>query len=243
MTHIKHSFISVAIFALLMLSVPAQSFSQTFLSDPTFKSQKTTSDYIAVLFYKITGQIPNFKNWILQSKSYKDAPSFDKDLILNQKIVAFEDFFTLLNFQDPITVETMVAISKYSQTNKGFLIHSLNASTFYNFKFLDEHFAVIPQDAEKYQWVSIPHEDFKRIERDIKRNKRLLRARIVMTPTYGSKSAPITIDDKPHWLISATIDNIELWGAGSGRASRKLWESNKAWRGRGQNEILNLYQR
>lgn len=198
----------------------------------------TAAASIALLFYKLTGNFPDFSAWAQQSPDYMNAPPEKKIEVLDQKAKEFENTYSLMTLADPIIVEVPAKLSAYSALQKGFLIESFTANMYFGYEYMGSGYAVIPKSIADRQWLSVSSEQADAILSWTKEGKDAI-VQISLLPVYADNKNPMPLNDTDHWLILAEIGNIALW---SSDGSRLLWESRNSGGSSGANKLLGLYR-
>lgn len=200
----------------------------------------TPPQNVAMIFHKLSGMPPNFKKWALMTKEYEEASKFDKVIVRDKKATDLQSSFALTSISEPIVINTPVYVSNYSFTNKGFLIESFREDTYFSYEYGGSDYAIVIPDLIEYQWIAVEGEKAKLIDDAAIAQKRRMRAIVYFEPKYADKSAQMTLDGKPYWLLSGKIRNIALYDASG---EKILWEKmSKTYSDKKQRELLNLYQ-
>lgn len=204
-------------------------------------AEMTSAGQIAMIFYRLTEQTPDFEGWAAKAESYINAPPFDKITILQQKTTELKNIFNLISLQEPIVVSMPVRLSLYSQTNHGFFIENFRDDTYFGYSFMGQNYALVPQALMDHQWISIGGTAATLLEKIAASKKnRSLMLYFEITPRFADKTAPLNLDGEDYWLVSGEISNLRIYDPTYGRL---VWESNS---GTGPapdiQELLNLKQ-
>lgn len=206
------------------------------------KSLPSTPDYIAMTFYKLTRQMPDFNAWAQLTPAYKNAAPFEKLSVMDQQAQRMKESYDLLTLQEPLIVEMPVKLSAYSTTNHGYFIENFRADTFFPAFFADQAYAIVPQGIMDKQWLKVSDPLLaKHIDAAVQsRPDRLLMMALFMTPDYADKSAPVFLEGTNYWLMAATIRKMMLYDPGN---NLLLWSSDTAdIRDEKHQRLLDLYQ-
>ncbi len=200
----------------------------------------TSPAYISLLYYRMTGQSPDFEAWAKASDDYVNANSFDKDMVRREKAAEVARAFHLVTYDDPLVVESMVTLSSYSRSKRGFFIESFRPDTFYPMSFLDRNYALVPLDLMDYQWMSVEDESVQqKIEQAIG-SKRVAKMFLYLNPTFADKDHPLKMDKKDFWLLSGRVHRLQIF---DDRGKELLWEGyGRHYVGQKQQELLDLYK-
>lgn len=202
----------------------------------------TPPDYIAMTFFKLAGQPPDFAAWTQNAPALKNATSFNRDVIQQEAIKRLKESFSLLSTRDPIVMETDVKLSAYDMKNRGFFIQNFKISTFFPAHYLDRSYAVVPQGLVDKQWMSVEDPSVAAtIESAARASGRLLKMTVFLIPKYVDAKTPTSIGGEAYWPIVASVQKMVLYAPSSNMI---LWQSlnggaivNETHQG-----ILNLYK-
>lgn len=201
----------------------------------------TSPGYVALLYYRMTGQTPDYEAWAMASDAYTKANSFDKDLVRREKAAEAARAYHLVTYDDPIIVDHEAVLSSYSRAKRGFFVENFRPDTFYGFDFIGRNYAVVPLDLMDFQWVSVDDEKTQsKIEDQVRLSGGKVRMYIYLTPTFADKQTPLKLDSKEYWLLSGRVQKLQIFDP---RGKRLLWEGyGKSHVGQRQQEVLDLYK-
>ncbi|MBI3441861.1 MAG: hypothetical protein HY052_08720 [Proteobacteria bacterium] len=192
----------------------------------TQKPQPTESLYIAILFFKLSRQAPDFEAWARHTSEYQAAEKFDKLAVQDQQVEKLKGLYSLLTVQEPVIIETPVKLSAYSVVNKGFFIENFRNDTFFPVRYNENSYAIVPLGIMDRQWMPVPDESAaKAIESAAANKDKPLTMVLMLTPKYADNTTPAVVDDEKYWLISADVTKLMLYSPDS---SLPLWQSNDA---------------
>ncbi len=195
----------------------------------------TEPSYISMLFHKLSGKKPDFNLWAESSEKYIESTDLDKMAAKNVAYDQFDNFFTLLNIKEPIIISFTTQISDYSETNKGFFIDSFQPDLFFNYEYMGEHYAVIPNGIDNYQWFSVPEADIKFSKLNTSKEN-YVNLKIILQPKYADSKKTIRLGKNKYWMILTEVKDIELWSTDS---NQLLWRGENASE---NNKLLGLYR-
>lgn len=201
----------------------------------------TSSGYIALLYYRMTGQVPDYEAWAMASDDYTKANSFDKDLVRREKAAEAARAYHLVTYDDPIIIEHPATLSSYSRSKRGFFVENFRPDTFYSFDFIGRNYAVVPLDLMDFQWLSVEDEKSqKKIEDLIKMSGGKVRMYMYLAPTFADKQTPLKLDNKEYWLLSGRMQKLQIYDP---RGKQLLWEGyGKTHVEQRQQEVMDLYK-
>jgi len=206
------------------------------------KSKLSSPDYIALLFYKMTAQIPDFDSWARQTPEYKEASIFAKMMILEKKIREMKDGYNRLSTMEYLIVEIPVRLSEYSVSNHGFFIENFRTDTFFPITYGDQSYAIVPEGIVDRQWLKVSTTEIARNIEAAARNDegRILMMTLFLSPEYADKVTPVSLDGRDYWLILTNVKKMILTSL---KTDTLLWQSKgiSIMNGKSQ-QLLNLYQ-
>ena len=177
---------------------------------------------VAMLYGRLAGKVPDFDDWAQQLQL--NAPIDDMTYVPETARSLRTEFDLISNF-DPITVVTPIQLSPYSQSNGGYIVNGFMDDTYFSFKFLKSHYAVIAQGLGDRQWMVADETQMGLIERaKAEREDGIVLAVITLRPRTADASGTLALDNIDHYLLSTTIDKIQIYAPSSGMP---VWESNE----------------
>ena len=213
--------------ALLLAASPALAFG-------TSKPVATSPLYIAMLYYKLAGDAPDFTGWTKQWDTYQKTDMAERPALLDKRVSEMTNTFNLMTPAEPIIVQSKIRLSGYSATNQGFLIQNFNDVTFFNYNYMGKRYALIPGGMAKYQWLKAPANMVDAIMRETDNGSA---GKITMTLiSMRADPKPLEMNGKPHNLLMADISKIELW---SKDGKTLVWDS-QIGESKGRKDLLNL---
>ena len=220
----------VVLFSLL---ITGTSFAQGFSSYIAEKGRPKTTEpyYISMMFFKLSGTIPDFKNLAENTKRYQESSRLDRLNVLDQEVQELKNIYSLITMQEPIIIELPVRLSEYSKNNKGFFIESFTENMFFPIESNGQNYALVPNGLMDKQWLKVTNKetaDTIEAANNVENGKPLIMT-LYLTPVYADSSVPANIEGKNYWLMSVNIKDMELYLPD---ASSSIWkfsglESNK----------------
>jgi len=204
----------------------------------SFASSKTDNLTVAILFYRITGQTPDFESWALRTFNYKGNNELEKEAKFNETQAALKSKYSLTSFNEAINVESYVTLKQYSAKGAGFFVQQFNEETFFPYDFNGETYAVIPTDLMDNQWLEMTAEKAAQLKKHMNKKGQLF-MRLILTPIQGQRDTKVPLSNgKDNWLLASKVQDIEIW---SPKTKELLWRKNAdAFKQR--NKLLNLYR-
>ena len=204
----------------------------------TFVPKKTDNITVAMLFHKITGQMPDFTKWAEQSTAYKNASADQQGAVLLNIKNKLQTKFDLMGFDEPINVESYITLRQYRPEAGGFFVNEFKNDTYFTYNFDNEYYAVIPTDLMDYEFIKIAPEKMVEIGDHITPENKLF-MRLSLSPLSGDSAEKTRLNNgQENWLLATRVMDIELW---SPRDKTLLWRSNEDFY-RQKNQLLNLYR-
>ncbi len=211
-------------------------------ASPETKPALSTPDYIAMTFFKLTGQSPDFESWARQTDAYKAASRFDQMAVQEQEVQRLKEVYGLWAMQEPLVIEMPVKLSAYSDANHGFFIENFRLDTFFPARYAGMAYAIVPQGIMDKQWLKVEDPAVAAAIDIAARSSadRMLTMVLLLTPRSADKSAPMHMEDGDYWLIAADVKRMMLYAAKGGAP---LWKSDDdTLRDQKHQNLLNLYQ-
>ena len=204
----------------------------------SFSSKRTDNITVAMLFHKITGQLPDFSDWAAQSVPYKNADPTEKNMVLSQVMDKLKTKFALMGYDEPIHIESYVTLRQFRPEANGFFVNEFKSDTYFTYNFNNEYYAVIPTDIMDYEFIKLPPEKMAEIAEHITPKNQLF-MRLSLTPINGDAKERTRLNNGfENWLLASRVMDIELW---SPKDKTLLWRSNEDFY-RQKNKLLNLYR-
>lgn len=222
----------IAALLLFMTALPALGQETSVLKPPA-----TRSVYIAMLYYKLIGQKPDFEAWVESSPAFQNAALHERADMMQSKTAVMREVYDLLTPQEPIVIEIPATISGYSEQQRGFLVTSFNEMTFFNYVYMGQNYAVIPSQISQYLWLKAPPELAAPIlrETDNGQNVRML---MTLIPVSADPK-PLSMRGRDYHLVMTDISAVEIWAKDG---TKTVWDSQFNHPASQQNRLLNLYQ-
>jgi len=184
----------------------------------------TSARNIAMIFHKLSGEMPDFYKIAKDSTEYKNAEPMQKASVLNSQVDELKSIYNLISLQEPIVVEVPVKLSKYSYSNKGFFVENFKERTFFSKKHGTTNYAMIPGGLMDKQWLSVENEKLALQIEEVNKKYRQspLTMMLYLAPTYSDSSKQTKIGKKDYWLIATDVKDVSLYLP---KASFPIWES------------------
>ena len=221
----------------------AQESPDTEIETPATKPTVSTPGTIALAFYKLTRQAPDFESWAQQTQAYKDASPFEQQAVQEAQVEKMKEAYNLLMLTEPLVIETQVKLSPYYPANKGFFVDSFKETTFFPVHYNGRSYAVVPLGIMDKQWLKVDDLAVAKSIEESARSDRRLTMVLLLTPRYADASAATTIDGETYWPIAVDVKKMMLYPLNS---DTLLWQSYdtdaKDEKDEKHQNILNLYQ-
>lgn len=197
-----------------------------------------TDQGIALLFYKITGQIPDFDSWTTNLPEYIEANDIDRVIIREQGVKDFEELYRQTDIRANITVIIPVEISAYNEQVKGYFLPDLNEELFFTYRYLGEAYALVPQSIKDHQFVAMTPDEARNVETTLNAN-RMVTLELTLAPSYGDAKKPFQVNDENFWLTLGSVADLRLWA--QNETQDLLWQSSLMSYA-APSDLLNLYK-
>lgn len=201
-----------------------------------------TEQEVALIYHRLSEQVPDFRAWARASKEYLEASALDREAVEARKAEEIKTAYQLLSFSEPIVVRLRVNLSAYSQKNKGYIVKNIEEQTFFKFKYAGRNYAIVPTDLINYQFLGpMPDDSY---DKNISRHRAIgssYTLMIYLRPNWADKPDVLTeIDGERFHVISAPVSHVELFDVGE---TVMLWGNNsKSFDTAQSSELLNLKQ-
>lgn len=186
------------------------------------KTETTRPLHLAMLYMKLSRQVPDFRDWIEKSPAYLEADHMARADIIQSALPSMSETYKLLTPQEPIVLEAQTTLGTYQPLRQRFFAPMLNSETFFNYVYLGRNYALVPQGIENYQWLYMPVQIAEALAREAD-SGRNVNIRLYMTPLTAHKK-PVYIGKQPFYPMMATMRALEIW---SQDGQRLIWDSRR----------------
>jgi hypothetical protein len=234
-TWTKKTSLLLAAAAFLALSGAASARAQLLKAQ---KPAPTPARYISMLYDKLTGKMPDFALWALDTPEYIAAKATDRPKVEEKTVKNLTDIFNLMTVSEPIVLEVDAQISSYSAMGGGFLVQNFNDLTFFDYGYRDKRYALVPHGIVDYQWLHDIPEESQHIMQETQ-NGRHAHMVFTMVP-LAADPTPMPLNGHTYRLIMADIQKIEMWSA-DGKSI--VWDSTMNDPGSLKSRLMNMYNK
>jgi hypothetical protein len=208
----------------------------------------TTTEDVAIAFYKTGGTIPNFENWVKKREPYSTTPWARREALMQTELTRLNNAY--LNFnpkEDLLVIRTFVRMEpSETMDDEGLKTHHLNAefmnapdAMYFPYDFLDERFIVMPHKLDLIMKSKISESDYNSLKTNLpqsSRNTMIVKLRV----TEADTNQPYMIDGLEQWVLKAEIATVEIWSP----RRTLLWEYSAPWYLSPNTKVLNnLYEK
>jgi hypothetical protein len=203
------------------------------------KPADTQAVYIAMLYEKILhgGEAPDFEDWVRKSPDYENAQLYERPNIVEKNSKNLKDTFQLITYTEPIILSLKVHISGYSKTANGFFVQNFQNMSYFDYTYLGQRYAVIPNGLAQYQWLKAVPEEVPEIMRETD-NGSATNLVISLVP-MSADPKPMTLNGKTYNLMMTDISKIEIW---SKDGSHVVWDDKMNAPSSVRSQLLDLFQ-
>lgn len=176
---------------------------------------KTDPARVAVLFHRLTGQLPPFEEWAKNTPEFKKASDFERSTVLEVQSALMKDLFRLTTLSEPIVVDMAVRANDYSISNKGFLLGNLTEDVIFPFTYAGRNYAVTIPNLQEAEWL--PVEDEKtamKLDVAASKHDRLLHAILILNAVSADKKGTIKINGVDYWILGGRLQGIQFYEPG-----------------------------
>lgn len=209
----------------------------------------STGEEIAIAFFKVAKNNPDFEKWAKGTKEYKVvAPALAEDYIAKEKQrlmkewQAFDPASDILNIRSTITVHLKQGVDEKGTETYGMeMTFEKNDAPYFPFEFQDYKFAVIPQKMESFQKQTLTKEQFALMLADFEQNLTATTyLYLQMKAAQSYIQQPYEIDGIEQWVLLANPVTLSLK---SYRTGADLWTHGASWYvSPAKQEVRGLYQ-
>jgi|GEM_PF-1309809 len=220
------SFLCLLSFALSIPSAHAQ-----------YKTDLSTSEDVAITFYK-TGKIrPDFENWVSQNPPYTQTPWAKRGAVMDKEKQRLMRKYRELNLsKDTIRLRTFANVEleakkEFDETGEEIIkyyryIKFINGPDAYYFPYAyaAQNYAVMPFGLQNILTKEIDEATFLKYSEEIKPHHEFTFL-IDMTARESMTQAPIELDTLEQWILKTNIASAELWD----KNNALTWEYTAPW--------------
>lgn len=197
--------------------------------------QTSSSEDIALLFYKTGKAIPNFTRWVEQTPEYHHTPWAKRE-----KKMGEEKNKLALRYQETkpehdlikIKVPVEISLDTITDSNKE-IIHLLslkfsgaNNIDYFPYKFIDQNIAVIPTNLKQFKNNEISKQSFSSLNELINQHRnRIFSALIELQAQKADMTQPHDLDGIDQWIFKTRIAVFSILDANG----NILWERMEPW--------------
>ena len=193
----------------------------------------SSTEDIAIAFYKTGGSIPNFERWTKERKPYNLTPWARREAMLKNEMTRLK--LAYRNFDpkgDFLTIRTFVDMDPQEQVGEDEEVTYKLPITFseapdalyFPYEFLGERIVLMPYSMEKVMNGEITEAQYEFITdalRHSAKNTMIVRLRA----NEADLSRPYKIDGLYQWVFKTDIVSLEIWS----KQGRLLWEYTAPW--------------
>lgn len=193
----------------------------------------STTEDIAIAFYKTGGIIPNFERWITEGKLYSLTAWARREDMIKQEMSRLQLAYTQFRPTEKfLLIRTFVNIAPKKHVNDtGEETYTLPITftqapdaLYFPYDFLGERIVVMPHKLDILMNDAINKTQYDFINKAIKNsNKNTMIVRLQATQADTSK--PYKIDGLDQWVLKAKIVSLEVWN----KQGALLWEHTAPW--------------
>lgn len=229
----------------LPLAARAEDFSGTAsdLGSTSSKPPVASDAEVAMIYWLLAGQSPNYDAMARASDEYKKAGDFERGQVLAAQVANLRNIHDNINFTHPTVVRMLVHISPYSEKNKGFVITDFEDQTYFKYSFAGENYAIVPRGLMDHQFLG-PVEDATVIHKILAARpgyNSVFHLMVYLKPDYADKPDTLTeVDGLRYHILTGQVAHVSLYDVND---SQQLWGDNSDEFNKAQQEqLMNLKQ-
>lgn len=195
----------------------------------------SSSEDVAIAFFKAGATNPDFEAWAKASRDYKTAaPTRAGEVLSNEKQRLFKKWRafnpdeTLLTVAGDVNVELKAVVNKEGEESYWmYMIFPQGEVTYFPYRFLDYRFAIIPQQIESLMIQPLQKEqyhNFVRLFGGQKASTTVLSLQLKAVRSYMQQ--PYMVDDREQWILLCDIATMSLAASKSGKP---IWNYGSDW--------------
>jgi hypothetical protein len=219
-----------------------------FLSSPAAaqRLEFSTSQDVALAFYKTADITPNFERWVAETEPYNLTPLGRRPQVMEEETAKlFNEYNAFDPDEDFLTIRTFVTLSPVSGTDdNGTPFYRLDLVypdapeiVYFPYEFRDQHFAVMPYNTESVMSSPIARTEHTFLKENTHPARPYLFA-LRLKPVQAMTDAPYKLDEHEQWVLKTNVASAEIWSD----TGVLLWEYSAPWYVAPQvKELNNLY--
>lgn len=182
----------------------------------------TGPEQVMLLHHRLANRMPDFRALARASDEYKAANDFDKERVMEGKIMALRNNFDMTSPNDKLVVKIPVTVSSFSVRNKGFIINELNDTMNFKYTYSGKNYAFIPRELGELQWIDASNDNTALTIDKARGPGNVYTLFITFSPNYADSPDRMTPleDGKEYTIMTGTTDNITLYDA---EGKNMLW--------------------
>lgn len=207
--------------------------------------QASSARDVAMLFYKMTGQTPDFVMWAKKTPAYRNAREIHKQDVLKNKSLELELKFNKLEPEEQIIristlIPTDVDYKVKDPERRGIYIDwPFEEVPYFPYVYDGLNIAVIADGLENYKFIKLdePAAKFVAAHKSPGHDTRVV---IELLPVAADGEKPLSLDNHRQWPILGKIARLELLN----RDNVPLWQYKADWYWTDEgSRLLKLYKR
>lgn len=218
----------------------------------------SSTEDVVIAFYKTGGAIPPFEKWIKLREPYRTTPVARRPAMMEQEkqrlqslYAGFDPSKDLLSIKTQIIARTSAAQNPDDPEKTDYRLNmkfSVGDAHFFPYDFIDERFAVIPQEIQEHLNPFIIKEQYEYLSQQLGKGKPVTLI-MELRPVKADMEAPFDMDGtggginrkdgKGQWMFLTDIASMSVWN----KNGSLLWEYTAPWYVTPMREnLLNLYE-
>lgn len=204
-------------------------FSALFLIAPLWAQSErvklSSSEEIAIAFYRTAGAVPDFRRWIWDRVPYKTTPPARRPNVFEVEMQRLQASFQIFNKRrDSLTIKVPVDLNPHRTDEQyyiGMTVKGLAQSHYVSTRFMEQNIALFPYGMDLLMDSPIDKELYGALK-----VLNTIRAKPFVIMTLKAKEAnikrPHQIDDLQQWVFKTKVQNMTLYT----QNGERLWEYN-----------------
>lgn len=193
----------------------------------------STTEDVAIAFYKTGGSMPNFERWIKERDPYKHTSAGRRPEVMAQEKARLKRAYN--NFDprvDQIIIRTIVDTKvNASQDEEENIKYNIDLqfskapeALYFPYDFIGERIVIMPNKLDLLMKSEIDQQQYIFLE-DALRNAVQHTMIVRLVAKEADLSKPYKIDGLQQWVMKAEVVSLEVWN----EAGSLLWEYTAPW--------------
>lgn len=206
--------------------------SQTVFAQSIYRS--SSSNEVAMIFYKTGQSVPNFTKWVERSKEFQHTPwALREDKLKEEREKLAQTYEEIDLLKSLIRVKVPINLSLNKEIIKDKELHSLSLNfrgaenvDYFPYQFAKQNIAVIPTNLKLFRKNIISLDKYNQISEYLKKaNKNSIKAFIELQAYEADLTQPHDLDGTDQWILKTKIAVMTIID----NKDYIIWERMEPW--------------